>query len=120
MRIHHSLLIKPSEVVQWLSALIDSQRIPSVKMGKGLHFYAAAVFLRSSCTLFFFFASVSEELVICMQAALSLLSHELPVKLKISVIWELCKAHSELIRRDNLWIHNLSVEKLLGAFLSEN
>lgn len=62
MWIHHLLLIKPSEVVQSLSALIDSQRISSVKIGKGLHFYAGAVFLQSSyvprapC-----FASVSEK-----------------------------------------------------------
>lgn len=64
--IHHLLLIKPSEVVQSLSALIDSQRISSVKMGEGLHFYAAAVFLQSSClSCTMFFASVSEKNYIC-------------------------------------------------------
>lgn len=62
MWIHHLLLIKPSEVVQSLSELIDSQRTSSVKMGKGLHFYAAAVFRQCSClSCTVSFASVSER-----------------------------------------------------------
>lgn len=106
MWIHHLLLIKPSEVVQSLSELIDSQRTSSVKMGKGLHFYAAPVFRQCSClscTMFFFFLYLFQKETICIEATLSLFSYNMVVKLFcLLIIW-----------RDNLQNHNFSVGRAI-------